>query len=303
MTVDPGPKGDFEWCGLNWVKRSWGGAPTFNGQYDPANVVPNADGTVTLRVTNPTAAAPWAAELNTTRRGFGYGTYTCVVDANLTTMRPEVVFGGLFTYDNATLPAHNEIDVHETSAWGGGPSHDWPVKVDHTYYHAVDGENVGINVSSVAAPGSRVQTHVMTWKPDKITWDSYIGEGISGTLIKHSEATLDVPAPAAECLVVNLWVFTGNSGSPETVPEYEVTLRSVSFAPLAPEPESQPVDPKVGDISPTTGYEWLDEDGIMGKATTRNIQRLVGATDDGIWGRMTTEAIQRWFNGHWDDPA
>jgi hypothetical protein len=224
VALDPGPPGDFFWKGLNWRRRTEAGAPAYNGKWGTANVLaPDANGYVTLRITNPTGSSPISAEFNTTRGGFGYGTYTDVVAARLDTMHKSLVLGGLFTYDNNNEPTHNEVDIHETSAWGGTG----PVSLDHTYYKNVNGNNTGVAVST-PIPADVVQTHRLIWEPGKLTWDSFIGTGTGGQLIKHTVQTVGVPVPATEALCINLWAFDTKAAN---VGPFEVVLRDFSFVP------------------------------------------------------------------------
>jgi hypothetical protein len=234
VVVDAGPVGDFAWEGLNWQRRSWGGGPHYNGVYDPANVVgPDARGHVTLKLSNPTGRAPRAAEFQTTRRGFGYGTYSVVVDKRLDVMQPEVVWGCLFTYDPDLRPGHNEIDLCEASAWGGGGTHNWPVTQGHGYwFDATKAPGQGNVVETFAVPGVAVQTHRMVWAPGKISYETYEGEGFGGRVIKRTVLEgATVPTPAREAIHLNLWVIGGNGGNPDQVAPEQVTVRRLTFTP------------------------------------------------------------------------
>ena len=98
---------DFSWSGLDWRRRTRGEAwgPAYNRSWEAGNVsVPDARGDVTLRVTNPTGRSPVSAEMSTTRCGFGHGTYSMTVPKRLDVMQPELVWGGLFTYDPDAAP-------------------------------------------------------------------------------------------------------------------------------------------------------------------------------------------------------
>ena len=81
MADDPGPVASFAWKGFNWQKRFWGGAPQYNQSFDAANVSsPDANGYVTMNLSNPTGSAPAGAEFQSSRQGFGYGTYSTTVE-------------------------------------------------------------------------------------------------------------------------------------------------------------------------------------------------------------------------------
>ena len=282
MTADPGAPGDFSWKGFNWLKRSWSGGPHYNGFFDPTNVSgPDANGRVTLALTNPTGNAPVAAEFQSTRRGFGYGTYTAVVERNLQTLQKEVVWGCMFTYDPDTSPGHNEIDVCEASAWGGGAA--WgesrPVRQAHGYwFDATKPAGVGSTAVNFDVTPDPVLTHRLVWEPGRLTYETFAGEGYGGTLLKRTVLEgATVPVPAREAVHFNLWVTGGGGGYPNQVRPEQVTVRDFSFTPRAAEPALQPI-PEAP--SPT----------ITGVAKVG--QRLTA--DPGTWTAGTALAY-RWY--------
>lgn len=230
----PGPVRDFSWCGLTWHRRTreeaWG--PAYNRSYEANNVTPpNARGDVTLRVTNPTGRSPVSAEMSTTRRGFGYGTYSMTVVKRLDAMQPELVWGCLFTYDPDAEPGFTEIDVCEASAWGGN-GHRRPVTQAHGYwFDATKDPGAGSTMVSFSAGTTEdVQTHRLVWEPGKLTYQTFAGEGFDGSVLKQT--TLhgpNVPVQARERLHINFWVFGGNGGNPDLVSEDSVTVRNLSF--------------------------------------------------------------------------
>ena len=259
---DPGPDGDFFWKGFNWERRTsssnWG--PAYNKRYEAANVVgPDANGHVTLKVTNGSGSSPVSAEFSTTRRGFGYGTYTTVVAKRLDVMQPELVWGCLFTYDAMNAPGYTEIDVCEASAWGGGVARDWPVMQTHGYwFDAAKAPGVGSVAESFPAGPEKVLTHRMTWEPQRLTIETLSGEGLSGPLLKRTILTgTSVPIPTKERLHFNFWVFGGNGGSPDHVKAETVVIRDFTFTPAGvpaepvpapgPTPTTVPGRPVVGD--------------------------------------------------------
>lgn len=245
-TVDPGPAGDFSWEGFNWHKRSWSGGPHYNGSFDPSNVIgPDAQGRITLNLTNPTGNAPVAAEFQSTRRGFGYGTYSTTVERNLQSLQKEVVWGCLFTYDPDSLPGHNEIDVCEASAWGGGTAwgKSWPVSQGHGYwFDATKPAGEGNTVETFPVTNDPVLTHRLTWEPEKLTYETFVGEDYSGTLLKRTVLEgANVPVPAREAVHFNLWVTGGGGGNPDAVRAEQVIVRDFSFTPRAAEPALPPI--------------------------------------------------------------
>jgi hypothetical protein len=240
--TDPGPAGSFAWKGLNWQKRFWDGAPHYNRDFDPANVSnPDANGHVKLSITNPTGQAPVAAEMQSTREGFGYGTYTTTVEKNVSALQKEVVWGCLFTYDPNAAPGYTEIDLCEASAWGGGAAYgqSWPVEQGHGYwFDSTKPAGQGNNTINFLAPTSNILTHKMVWEPGKITFETYAGEGYVGPLIKRTVLEgATVPVPAKERIHFNLWVTGGGGGDAAHVKPESVTIRDFSFTPantLAP---------------------------------------------------------------------
>lgn len=245
MDSNPGYAADFSWKGLNWEKRFWSGGPNVNGQWDRNNVSnPDANGYVKLSLSNPTGSAPVGAEFQSTRRGFGYGTYSTTVEKNISALQKEVVWGCLFTYDPDAEPGHNEIDLCEASAWGGGAAYgeSWPVEQGHGYwFDATKPAGQGNNTTNFTAPSNAILTHKMVWEPGKITFETYAGEGYSGTLLKRTVLEgSTVPVPAQERIHFNLWVTGGGGGTPQQVKPESVTIRDFKFTPagatVAPAP-------------------------------------------------------------------
>lgn len=64
-------------------------------------------------------------------------------------------------------------------------------------------------------------------------------------------------------------------------------------------------DGVLGPVSRRALQRWLDvaQDGSVGPITTKALQRKVGATADGAWGPLTTKALQRWLNAHAAKPV
>jgi hypothetical protein len=238
VSTNAGPSGDMSWEGFNWNKRSWGGGPHYNGQWSKTNVSnPDKNGYVKLSITNPTGTAPIAAEMQTTRQGFGYGTYSTVVEKNINSLQKEVVWGCLFTYDPEATPGMNEIDLCEASAWGGGAAwgESWPVTQGHGYwFDANAGPGLGNDTVTFPISSSPILTHKMVWEPGKITFETYEGEGYSGKLLKQTVVQGDkVPVPARERVHFNFWVTGGGGGNPNAVKPDSVTVRDFSFTPRA----------------------------------------------------------------------
>lgn len=256
--VDPGPAGDFSWEGYNWQKRGYGGGPHFNGQFSAANVSgPDADGHVTLSLTNPTGNAPVASEMISTKRGWGYGTYQTTVEKDLSAMQDETVWGCLFTYDPAAAPGYTEIDLCEASAWGGGPAtNPWPILQGHGYWHDdTKAPGVGSNTINFPVTSNANLTHKMVWEPGKITFETFAGESAAGTLLKRTVLEgATVPVPANESIHFNLWATGAGGGSPSTMKPETAVLKDFSFTPRG-STVPVPVTPDPAP-APTPGTAW-----------------------------------------------
>jgi hypothetical protein len=223
-TLNPGPAGNLSWKGLNWDKRAYAGSPSYNGLWSSSNVTgPDSNGYLTFHITNPNGNNPVSAEIDSTRAGFGYGTYTVVVGTNLSSLNKSLVNGCLFTYDDSNPPTYNEMDICETSAWGATG----PVGLDHTYYKLVNGSSNGV-VDTVPIPSIPEMTHRLIWTPGQLIFDSFAGTGTTGQLISHTVQTSGVAVPHTEALVYNLWAF--NSGATNVAP-FDVVVRDLTFAP------------------------------------------------------------------------
>lgn len=219
-------EGTFEWKGYTWRRRTWSGAPQYNGQWLAGNVSsPDSNGYVNLSITNPTGTSPFAAEFSSDIQGWGYGTYTTVVGTQLNGMQSALVWGGMFTYDDLLPPAHNEIDVNETSAWGLSV-----VRTGHNIFYpdglggATEYEDRYDTTSDV------VTTHQMIWEPTSITWRSYAGTGTSGTLLEETKVTTNLPTPANERVFFNIWVNEYDLALAAAAPAFTVTVRDFTFA-------------------------------------------------------------------------
>jgi hypothetical protein len=239
VAEDPGPTGNFSWRGFNWEKRDWTGPPQFNALFDATNVSdPDADGYVTLKISNPTGNQPSGAEFRSTRHGFGYGTYSTTVEKNINLLQPETVWGCLYTYDPMAGPGYNEIDLCEASAWGGGGAYgqSWPVTQGHGYWvDASKPSGEGNNKNDFEIIDSPVLTHKLVWEPHKLTFETYAGDGFDGQLLKRTVlGGPTVPTPAKEAIHFNLWVIGGGGGSPSSTQAETVTVRDFSFTPAAP---------------------------------------------------------------------
>ena len=222
----------FVWKGYTWNSRSGGGGPQYNGQWDSNNVSgPDVNGYITIKTSNPTGTSPYGGEMSSATKGWGYGTYVCVVGSRVDNLDTNFVWGNMFTYDSDTLTgntavSHNEIDAAETSKWGTAVA---ATGYNHFYNNA--GVNTAIG-NSVTTTSDVVMTHRMIWQPGRITYESYIGTGVGGTLLASAVQTTNLPVPALEKVYFNAWVGNFATGAANT-PSTPIVLRDFSFTPFA----------------------------------------------------------------------
>lgn len=230
---------DFEWMGYEWLVQRWDGAPTFNKKWSGDNVILNPDGTVTMKITNPSGTEPYAASMESIKRAWGYGTYQVTVEGDFDNMPASVVLGNVFTYDGTIGPGSsaNEIDIGEVSAWGATGQQP---EASTTVWHddgwrdgSLDGIPDNENGYIVTYPtNTPVSTFVFVWEPDRVSFYSYKGHGTSGDLIAQGFITDDVPVPRNEAVAINLWVVAGGTSNPATTGPWEVKFHEFSFTPL-----------------------------------------------------------------------
>jgi hypothetical protein len=306
MADDPGPVASFAWKGFNWQKRFRGGAPQYNQSFDAANVgSPDANGYVTMKLSNPTGSAPAGAEFQSSRQGFGYGTYSTTVEKNVSMLQKEVVWGCLFTYDPDATPGYNEIDLCEASAWGGGAAfgESWPVTQGHGYwFDAGKPPGQGNSTITFATTNDPILTHKMVWEPGKLTFETYAGEGYSGTLLKRTVMQgSTVPVPANEAIHFNLWVTGGGGGDPAHVAPESVVIRDFSFTPqpatlVAPVPtisgtlqvaSTVTANPGTWTTGATLQYQWYRSGTAIAGATAKTYKLVTADRAGTIKVRVT----------------
>lgn len=271
----------FEWKGYLWERRdaaTYGhGQPTYNGNWAKANIPdPTEDGLV-LKLTNPTGTNPVAAEIRSVSREFGYGTYISVVNTNLSNMHPSIVFGGLFTFNEHAPPAYQEVDVHETSAWGGSVAgYGNTVQLMHNMWRPSADPNIRyVEDTRMAIPAQALQTHRLIWEPGKMTVDSFLGEGTTGTNIFHHEFT-NVPVPSQTRVHYNIWVIDTPPATPSTATPIDVTVKDFSYTPFP---------------NTVTTREWHDY-GIKPSKTTAQLRILARQKyDDWMNFTLTTSGM------------
>ena len=171
--------------------------------------------------------------MNSQKVGWGYGTYTVVVEGNWAAFDKNIVFGGLFPLYCGT--PYIEFDVCETSKWDVFAA----TQIIHNSWYGTYPTSLLTHGMRMAVPSDTVQTHRLIWQAGKATFDSFIGTGTGGTNYFHTEITQDVPAPGPEVVVFNMWVTAGPAGSVADAtdldaPETSVILRNFTFTPEVP---------------------------------------------------------------------
>lgn len=215
----------FTWKGISWTRRDYGGGPQYNNNWEAGNVIgPDSNDYMTLRISNPTGTSPIAAEFDS-NVSFGYGYYMMVLGSRVDNLPYSAVWGGMFTYDSGVPIYFNEIDVNETSSWGE-PN---PPVTSHNYYYN-NGGVAAEHDDPYTTTSDAVTTHTLKWTPGRLEFNSYVGTGTGGTLLKNTVATANIPTPASEVLIFNAWVFDGGSDDETVTPQTDIVIRDFSFA-------------------------------------------------------------------------
>ena len=205
----------ISWQGYTWAPRTAPGAPGAPQQWSASNVSVDSAGRLHLKVTRDKKGRYAQAELDSTRQGWGYGTYRWQVVTDVRSLAPEYVLG-LFTYGRDAAYGHREIDI-EGSGWGTTP-----ITWDYTTW--ANGHNAVARTPAPAGPS----TQQIEWAPGRITWTSYDG---TGALIATATATgADVAVPGDESVGINLWLCGCATGWQKT-PATEVVISSFRFTP------------------------------------------------------------------------
>lgn len=222
----------MDWKGYSWNLRDGGGAggPGF-GRWAAANISgPDGNDYITMNITNA-GNDPVGCEMFMSS-GLGYGTYTIVVEKDFTTLDKNVVFGGLFPYFGGS--PFIEFDVNEISAWDNEDADGYGANVPYVSHNSWYNGGASRTHTSAIMPSDTVTTHTLRWEPGIATYNSYIGTGTGGTLIKNSVHNTNIPVPSSEVPIINLWVYaTGTPGGTDTdVPATSVVLRDFYWVPL-----------------------------------------------------------------------
>jgi hypothetical protein len=148
----------------------------------------------------------WYAVEVFAKRPLGYGTYTFVVDTDITSYDPNVV-AGFFTWDTSPEEFNREIDI-EFAAWGmpGGTNIQYVVQPYTTpeRIHSFDPRMTGT-----------YSTHRIEWSPEKLVFASYHGDVdpddpfYEKNLMSRWEFSGTPPSEGRARFRINLWLFGG----------------------------------------------------------------------------------------------
>lgn len=214
----------FSWKGYTWNKRIDQGPSMYNNLWSSSNVTgPDGNGYVTMSVTN-SGSSPVGGEFYSVTRGWGYGTYITTIGTRVDNMDPEVVMGGMFTFDFTRAPDYAEIDMGEVRRYNGNPN--TRILYSHTYNN---GSNTFIT-DDVDVTADIIQTHMATWTPTKIEFTSYVGEGTSGSVINHYIHRTFIPKTSLERVHFDAWVQ--NLSTPADATPIDIVVRNFTFIPM-----------------------------------------------------------------------
>jgi PKD repeat protein len=257
------------WSGYTWDVRQQGLSGPGPNYWSNLNVA--ISGTE-LVLTVQQQTGQWRSAEVDCQTHLGYGTYTWVVNTDLSTIDTYEVLG-LFTYGD-TPPHNNEIDI-EAARWGnpGGPAGEW------TVYQTTGGNATAPFNWSTHPP----YTCRFKWEPGKVTYT--ITDGLGATLLSQI-VTASVPAPGIEVPVINYWRFVEDENYANYIPPTgpkSIRIASFTYAPLsgggsAPVADftgsaltgTAPLGVTFTDASTNTPTSWLWNFGDGGTSTSQN---------------------------------
>jgi hypothetical protein len=226
-----------DWKGYTWTLRDGGtGGPGFGGWSDDNVTGPDANGYLTMKITNA-GSDPIGCQIAMSE-SLGYGRYVLVVEHDFSTLDKNIVFGGLFPfyYGNPYV----EFDVCEISSWDNSDPDGFGAGVpfiQHNSWYGSDPDNPTLGGHNAAVIDSgTVHTFVFTWAPDMAIYDAFIGTGTSGTNILHTVHTSNIPVPGNEAPLINLWLVNRNgavNAGDLDAPATNIVLRDFGFTALS----------------------------------------------------------------------
>ncbi len=217
---------DFHFSGFPWRVKASGETPLGPGP----NYWSNSEDSVWvddqgLHLTVRQQDGIWYSTEVFVRRPLGYGTYTFVIDSDISSYDPNIV-AGFFTWDNHPAEANREIDI-EFASWGmrGGAKG-----------HFIVQPNTGPERLRIFSPGMEgtFSTHRFTWTPYSVEFYSFHGAvdpddpASRKNLMYEWTFTGTPPTPGNARFRINLWLFQGRPPKTEGA---SLTVRSFSFFP------------------------------------------------------------------------
>jgi hypothetical protein len=211
---------------LDWSVKAgfWGPGPN-QFSYTTNNVWVDEYGALHLKVTHD--GSGWSCAEVISRGSFGFGQYRFYLESDASTLDPNVVLG-LFTWSDVADFNHREIDI-ECSRWG--------VVTNLNAQFVVQPFSLADNLFRFELPrGSTGSTHVFTWAPDRISFESYLGwvAATNAGATPNSSWTFSIPdripPPGGENVRINLWLY--NSQPPSDGQNAEVVVKHFEFLPL-----------------------------------------------------------------------
>lgn len=220
----------FYWKGYRWNIRDTGsGGPGISSWRRDSLIAPDSNGYLQLSLTNKNLSKPIGIEISSVNTGWGYGTYTFVVNVRLDTLHKSAVVGGWFLYDDDVAVHHNEIDFCEVSAWGENVT---PI-IGHNVYYNNNGDSA-THSNNANVTSDTLWTHQITWQSGEVHFTSYKGEGTGGEVLLDTVVDTNVPEPAQEKLHFNVWVH--GSGTLSANAPYATGVRAIlrdfTFVPI-----------------------------------------------------------------------
>lgn len=244
--------GDISFSGYQWYTKSSeqqvGPGPNYFSE-SSENIWKDSDGQLHIKISYD--GNQWNCAEVISVKEFGYGTYIFTVSSDLTTMNEQAVLG-LFTWNTYSFQTqgNSEVDI-EFSRWGNAQDSTLLTYSVQPVWFSISGPYTersikpNMQVSKLAS----TTTHVFTWTPEKVTWESYEGDSYPGTDKLASwefdntniarrkyegnsvSEPIVIPAPEDSTNArINLWLLGGTP--PADLTETEVVIKSFQYKPL-----------------------------------------------------------------------
>ncbi|MGM0431358.1 MAG: family 16 glycosylhydrolase [Spirochaetota bacterium] len=167
----------------------------------------------------------WLASEVYTKQELGYGTYTFVVDSDITNYHSNLV-AGFFTWDHRPAENNREIDI-EFASWGTGQ-----VTGQYVVQPVISPER--IEVFNPAMRGT-FSTHRIIWTPSEVSFSSYHGDVDPDSPQAQAQRMHqwsfqgEPPTEGKAHFRINLWLFRGTGIGDRSS---KLTVREFRFEPL-----------------------------------------------------------------------